>query len=248
MFGTGFSFYLSRSGTEQVEVAEASLNRPLTEITRSVQELAQISSASVAPDTTASPSDRFGEIFNTVETTSSSLAEQLQQEALAQATKVAQRTATAAQNTDLATSQAAPLITSSIRKPSDNSTSGSKSTALGYAEQTARQPDVAEVLSAKPQTPVKVETTAEIPVVKTVPAPAPEPVRTTASQPSSSGANGTIVSSVNIRRSAENGSEVLGVVPAGSSVQVNSCDNWWCSIRYDGQEGYVSKRFVDQNG
>lgn len=248
MFGTGFSFYLSRSTTEQSEVAEVSPNRPLTEITRSVQDLAQISPANVVPETTGSPSDRFGDIFSTVATSSSSLAEQLQQEALAQATKAAQRTATTPQETNLASSQAAPLITSSIRRNSDTASTDAKSSALGYAKQTASQPDVVEVLSAKPETPVKVETTAAIPVVKTVPAPAPEPVRATASLPSSSRANGTIVSSVNIRRSAENGSEILGVVPAGSSVQVNSCDNWWCSIRYDGQEGYVGKRFVDQNG
>lgn len=52
-----------------------------------------------------------------------------------------------------------------------------------------------------------------------------------------------IKSAVNMRSSPEKGSSVLGVVPAGTSVSVKSC-NQWCNITWNGKSGWVYKSFL----
>lgn len=52
-----------------------------------------------------------------------------------------------------------------------------------------------------------------------------------------------IKSAVNMRSSPKKGSSVLGVVPAGTSVSVKSCDQW-CNITWNGKSGWVYKSFL----
>ncbi|MBL8577028.1 MAG: SH3 domain-containing protein [Mesorhizobium sp.] len=52
-----------------------------------------------------------------------------------------------------------------------------------------------------------------------------------------------IKSAVNMRSSPKKGASVLGVVPAGTSVNVKSC-NQWCNISWNGKSGWVYKSFL----
>lgn len=54
---------------------------------------------------------------------------------------------------------------------------------------------------------------------------------------------GRIRTAVNMRASPDKDAKVLAVVPAKASVSVIECDSW-CKIAYEGQEGYVYKRYV----
>lgn len=126
--------------------------------------------------------------------------------------------------------QSTPLTTASIGKQAQPSSQ----VALGFTQASAPSPSFPEVETTEKTSRPVIETKPAAEVVKPVSI--------------SGGASGTIVSSVNMRESAENGASVLTVVPGGSSVGVNSCDSWWCSITYEGATGYVAKRFVEQNG
>ncbi len=48
---------------------------------------------------------------------------------------------------------------------------------------------------------------------------------------------------VNMRAAPKKGAGVLGVVPAGKSVSVLSCESW-CQISYEGRRGWVYKSFL----
>lgn len=48
---------------------------------------------------------------------------------------------------------------------------------------------------------------------------------------------------VNMRSAPKKGAGVLGVVPAGKSVSVLSCESW-CQISYEGRKGWVYKSFL----
>lgn len=54
---------------------------------------------------------------------------------------------------------------------------------------------------------------------------------------------GRIRTAVNMRASPDKDAKVLAVVPAKTYVSVIECDSW-CKIAYEGQEGYVYKRYV----
>ncbi|RUM95537.1 hypothetical protein EET67_22495 [Pseudaminobacter arsenicus] len=54
---------------------------------------------------------------------------------------------------------------------------------------------------------------------------------------------GQIRTAVNMRASPDKDAKVLAVVPAKASVSVIECKSW-CKIAYEGQEGYVYKRYV----
>lgn len=54
---------------------------------------------------------------------------------------------------------------------------------------------------------------------------------------------GRIRTAVNMRASPDKDAKVLAVVPAKASVSVIECKSW-CRIAFDGQEGYVYKRYV----
>ncbi len=70
-------------------------------------------------------------------------------------------------------------------------------------------------------------------------------VRTVVKSASGGAVSGTakIRSAVNMRSSPKKGSSVLGVVPAGTTVTVQSCDQW-CSISWNGKSGWVYKSFL----
>lgn len=52
-----------------------------------------------------------------------------------------------------------------------------------------------------------------------------------------------VTAAVNMRSGPRKGSSVLTVVPAGSPVQVLSC-NGWCQIAYNGRKGFVYKSYL----
>jgi hypothetical protein len=52
-----------------------------------------------------------------------------------------------------------------------------------------------------------------------------------------------VTAAVNLRSSPKKGSGVLMVVPAGSAVNVLSCDGW-CQIAYNGRTGWVYKNYL----
>lgn len=52
-----------------------------------------------------------------------------------------------------------------------------------------------------------------------------------------------VKSPVNMRSAPKKGASVLGVVPAGTSVKVMSCDGW-CQISWNGRSGWVYKSFL----
>lgn len=52
-----------------------------------------------------------------------------------------------------------------------------------------------------------------------------------------------VTAAVNMRSSPKKGAGVIAVVPAGSSVNVFSCDGW-CQISYNGSKGWVYKSFL----
>lgn len=74
-------------------------------------------------------------------------------------------------------------------------------------------------------------------------------VETVASQPAGKNLGGVpagparVTSAVKLRSGPNKGSGVLGVVPAGSTVSVMSC-NGWCQIDHGGQKGWVYKNFL----
>lgn len=52
-----------------------------------------------------------------------------------------------------------------------------------------------------------------------------------------------VTAAVKLRSGPTKGSGVLGVVPAGSAVNVLSCDGW-CQVSYNGRTGWVYKNFL----
>lgn len=52
------------------------------------------------------------------------------------------------------------------------------------------------------------------------------------------------ITNVNIRASANESSEKIGVIPGGETAELLSKDNGWCQIRYNGKVGFVKEDFV----
>lgn len=77
---------------------------------------------------------------------------------------------------------------------------------------------------------------------KDKPAAAAEPVTSDEVADAAAG-EGRIRTAVNMRASPDKDAKVLAVVPAKASITVIECDSW-CKIAYEGQEGYVYKRYV----
>ncbi|MCP4382045.1 MAG: SH3 domain-containing protein [Hyphomicrobiales bacterium] len=48
---------------------------------------------------------------------------------------------------------------------------------------------------------------------------------------------------VNMRSAPDNDASVVAVVPAGTSVQIQSC-TFWCTVVANGQRGYIYRKFV----
>lgn len=61
----------------------------------------------------------------------------------------------------------------------------------------------------------------------------------------SSASNAMMTSNVNLRASASRAGRVLRVVPKSAVVSLYSCAGTWCRVKYQGQEGYVSKDYVN---
>ncbi|WP_208993128.1 SH3 domain-containing protein [Roseibium sp. TrichSKD4] len=241
--GTGITLYLARPDKN---TAASSSNGPVTQVIRTSADMGVPLSAQLAASTIEqpAPSDRFVDIFSVVANNTSYLEEQLKQEALAQL-KQLQTTAALPQASSEVLAIQTALTTSSISEPDRPNTS------LGYADDNKSTTPAQAALDAvapKKAEPEAINQSAERTAKVT---PAKEPVQTQPKATTSTAANGPsgrITSAVNMRRSAQNGSTVLAVVPTGANVTVNSCDKWWCSITFESKTGYVARRFVDRAG
>jgi len=241
--GTGITLYLARP-TENTSASSS--NGPVTQVIRTSADMGVPLSAQLAASTIEqpAPSDRFVDIFNVVASNTSYLEEQLKQEALAQL-KQLQTTAALPQASSEALAKHTALTTSSISE-----TDGAGN-ALGYAGDNKSTTPAQAALNAvapKKAEPETINQSAERTAKVT---PAREPIQTPPKATTSTaadGPSGRITSAVNMRRSAQNGSTVLAVVPTGANVTVNSCDKWWCSITFESKTGFVARRFVDRAG
>lgn len=242
--GTGITLYLARPA-ENTSVARSS-NGSVTQVIRTSADMGVPISAQFAASTIEqpAPSDRFVDIFNVVASNTSYLEEQLKQEALAQL-KQLQTTAALPQASSEVLAKQAGFTTSSISETDRPNTS------LGYAADNKSTTPAQAALDAVAPKNSEAETINQSAERTAKVTPTEEPVQTRPKTTTStvvSGSNGRITSAVNMRRSAQNGSAVLTVVPTGASITVNSCDKWWCSITFESQTGYVARRFVDRAG
>jgi hypothetical protein len=48
----------------------------------------------------------------------------------------------------------------------------------------------------------------------------------------------TVVSEVNLRKAPGTDSEVLTLIPKGTTVEVGTCTNGWCQVSWNGMDGY----------
>lgn len=80
-------------------------------------------------------------------------------------------------------------------------------------------------------------------------APAASDTTTETAKPASAAPIGlgsaVVTMAVKMRAGEDNDSDVVKVLPAKANVEVLSCKGW-CKVSYDGQEGYVFKRFLKQ--
>jgi hypothetical protein len=68
-------------------------------------------------------------------------------------------------------------------------------------------------------------------------------VRTVTKPTTGGGSAARVTTAVNMRSSPKKGAGVLTVVPAGSAVNVLSCDGW-CQITYNGRTGWIYKSYL----
>jgi hypothetical protein len=68
-------------------------------------------------------------------------------------------------------------------------------------------------------------------------------VRTVTKPTTTGGSAARVTTAVNMRSSPKKGAGVLTVVPAGSAVNVLSCDGW-CQITYNGRTGWIYKSYL----
>jgi hypothetical protein len=48
----------------------------------------------------------------------------------------------------------------------------------------------------------------------------------------------TVVADVNLRKAPGTDSEVVTLIPKGTTVEVGTCTNGWCMVSYNGMDGY----------
>jgi len=49
----------------------------------------------------------------------------------------------------------------------------------------------------------------------------------------------TVVAEVNLRDTPSLSGKILTLIPKGTSVELATCDNGWCQVTYNGQQGYA---------
>ena len=72
---------------------------------------------------------------------------------------------------------------------------------------------------------------------------AAEPPAAKATRGGANGSSGTTTMAVKMRAKESNDANVVAVLPARASVEVLGCKAW-CKVSYNGQEGFIYKRFV----
>ena len=54
----------------------------------------------------------------------------------------------------------------------------------------------------------------------------------------------TTIAETNLRKAAGTGSEVLTLIPKGTTVEIGKCSSGWCEASFDGKDGFVIARNV----
>jgi len=49
----------------------------------------------------------------------------------------------------------------------------------------------------------------------------------------------TVTAEVNLRKGPGTDTDVITLIPKGSTVEVDKCTNGWCQVKFDGQDGYA---------
>ncbi len=62
--------------------------------------------------------------------------------------------------------------------------------------------------------------------------------------PADAGWRGIAISDVNLRSAPAVGSSVQAVVPRGGRVLVRHCNGTWCSAKWRGRDGWISRRYI----
>ncbi|WP_298957759.1 SH3 domain-containing protein [uncultured Roseibium sp.] len=108
-------------------------------------------------------------------------------------------------------------------------------------------PSLAEP-APQPETPLQSD-----PTLRTTPVELTETASVTpktTSDPGTAGTDypnkGTITASVNLRKSEDKDGTILAVIPAGTEISFNTCGTWWCGVDFDGQTGFVGKKFIER--
>ena len=57
----------------------------------------------------------------------------------------------------------------------------------------------------------------------------------------------TATTNINVRASASQSAEKLGMLPGGESLELLAVEGEWCKVIFAGQIGYVKAEFVQQN-
>ena len=99
------------------------------------------------------------------------------------------------------------------------------------AESTASSDNSADVIAPTVISPTEITGT-----------PTPTPTETPAAEKP-----GYTVAGINFRASADSGSEVIDTIEPGESVTILGTEGDWTKIRYNGQEGYVSSKYITEN-
>jgi hypothetical protein len=119
---------------------------------------------------------------------------------------------------------------------SDHSTTGSIVPVAPAPKPAPVKPVAAKPAAAKPVKPKPATAKTES---------ASAPTKSAAADPVTGGAK--VNSAVKMRATPDNDADVVTVVPGNASVNVISCKGW-CKVSYGGKEGYIFKRFLNQEG
>lgn len=153
-------------------------------------------------------------------------------------------TPSAASTSDAVSAPSATPDLSAERLPSPDSAPAAPATAMAakadIQPELAYQPDRATMTGSIPAAVLAAamkDTRHEKPLASAEPAASSDDVADASTR------KGQIRTAVNMRASPDKDAKVLAVVPAKASVSVIECKSW-CKIAFDGQEGYVYKRYV----
>jgi len=98
----------------------------------------------------------------------------------------------------------------------------------------------------KSTTPAATETTTEAPTINTEEGDDEDESATGDEQADFTGKEVYCIDNVNLRAEADTDSEVITVVNAGETVEVEEQGEEWCKVKYDNKEGYLKLQYLSE--